>query len=289
MSKLIGNPSTWIARFVGSASAHAANAATEFGGAEAAAPVTADQINKLTFEDLRIALRKGVDDLGAARADVIFLCLIYPLIGLLLAAFALNLDLVPLVFPLASGFALFGPMAAVGLYEISRRREEGLPFGWFQALGVVNSPSFGSIVILGLYLLAVFGVWMLAANAIFALTIGPEAPESIEAFVSDVLTTPEGWTMIVVGVSVGFVFALIVLATSVVSFPLLVHRKVGVPNAIVTSIRVTLKNPRIIGAWGLIVAFGLLLGSIPALIGLVVVMPILGHATWHLYRRAIAA
>jgi uncharacterized membrane protein len=108
-------------------------------------------------------------------------------------------------------------------------------------------------------------------------------------FVRDVLTTSAGWTMIVLGLIVGFAFALLVLAISVVSFPLLLDRHVGVPTAIITSVRVARKNPRVIATWGLIVAAGLVLGSVPLFIGLVVVMPILGHATWHLYRHAIEA
>lgn len=288
MVKTIGNPLSWSAQALGGAAEHIVETTEHIGGMEAARPVTMDQINTLTMDDLRDALRKGAEDLGAARADVLFLCLIYPVIGLLLVGFALHVELLPLLFPLMAGFALLGPIAAVGLYEISRRREEGLPYNWGDALGLIAAPSFGAIVVLGLYLLAIFVAWMLTANAIHAITMGPGIPESLPAFAREVLTTPTGWTMIVVGVAVGFCFALLVLATSVVSFPLILHRDVGVPNAIVSSVNVFRKNPRVILAWGLIVTAGLVLGSIPALIGLIVVVPLLGHATWHLYRRAIS-
>ncbi len=286
MVKTIGNPLSWSAQALGSAAEHVAET-TEHIGSHGNKPITVDQINTLTMDDLRDALRKGADDLGAARADVLFLCLIYPIIGLVLVGFGLKMNLLPLLFPLMAGFALLGPIAAIGLYEISRRREAGLPYNWGDALGLIASPSFGAIVVLGLYLLAIFTTWMLAAAAIHAITLG-ETPATITDFVRQVFTTGAGWAMIIIGMAVGFCFALLVLATSVVSFPLLLHRDVGVPNAIVTSVNVFRKNPRVILAWGLIVAAGLLLGSIPALIGLIIVMPLLGHATWHLYRAAIS-
>ena len=121
-----------------------------------------------------------------------------------------------------------------------------------------------------------------------AAIIWPEPPASVMAFVGDVFTTGAGWAIIVVGMGVGFLFALLVLAISVVSFPLLLDRDVGLGVAIWTSVRVALANPRAIALWGVIVAVGLALGSIPLFLGLIVVMPVLGHATWHLYRKVVA-
>lgn len=287
MVKTIGNPLSWTFRGLGGAAGHVAESATHI-GIHDTRPITEDRINTLTMDDLRDCLRKGTEDLSAARADVMFLCLIYPIIGLLLVGFGLNMDLLPLLFPLLAGFALLGPVAAIGLYEISRRREEGLPYSWGDAIGLIASPSFGAIVVLGAVLLGVFVAWMLAAAGIYALTLGGTPPETLTGFATQIFTTGAGWTMIVVGMAVGFGFALLVLINSVVSFPLLLDRDVGVPNAIVTSVNVFRKNPRVIFTWGLIVATGLVLGAIPALIGLIVVMPVLGHATWHLYRRAIS-
>lgn len=251
--------------------------------ANAALPV----VRRIGTRDLGEALRRGALDFGAYRTDVIFLCLIYPVVGIVLARLAFGYGMLPMLFPLASGFALLGPVAAVGLYEMSRQRERGIEINWADAFAVVRSPAFGSIFVLGLILLAIFGAWLLAAQAIYDATLGPEPPASAAAFLSDVFTTAAGWQMIVAGIGVGFLFAVLVLAISVVSFPLLLDRNVSLGTAIGTSVRAVSKNPETMGVWGMIVAAGLVLGSIPLFVGLIVVLPVLGHATWHLYRAVV--
>lgn len=238
--------------------------------------------------DLKDALARGVEDFRAmATTHVIFLSLIYSIVGLVLARAALGYDFVPLLFPLAAGFALIGPIAAIWLYELSRRREQGLDVAWRHAFDVVRSPSAGAIAALGLLLLVIFSVWVAVAQAIYIANFGYQAPASIGQFVRDVFTTRAGWTMILVGNAVGFLFALAAFVLSVVSFPLLIDRNVGVVAAVATSVGVVVKNPLTMALWGLIVAMALVIGSIPAFIGLALVMPVLGHATWHLYRKAV--
>jgi uncharacterized membrane protein len=245
-------------------------------------------VRRITLADLGYALGRGLDDFTAFRTDVIFVCVFYPLAGLVLARLAFGYQLLHLVFPLASGFALIGPFVAVGLNEMSRRREAGVEVGWADALAVVRSPSFGSIVLLGLLLMVIFLLWLAAAWAIYMVTLGPETPASVASFVRDVFTTDAGWIMIGAGIGVGFLFALLVLAISIVSFPLLLDREVGVDTAMLTSIRAVIANPVPMAGWGVIVAAGLVLGSLPFFLGLIVVMPVLGHATWHLYREVVA-
>lgn len=249
-----------------------------------AAPV----IRRIGMRDLWDALREGMGDLGAVRADVLFIGLVYPLAGLVLARLMFNDNLLPLVFPLVAGFTLLGPVAAVGLYEISRRREQGLHATWADAFGVVRSPALSSILWLGSLLLGLFVLWLVAAFGIYLATLGPTPPASLGVFVHDVFLTVPGWAMIVAGMGVGFLFAVAALAISVVSFPLLLDRNVGMPTAIATSVRAVLMNPGPMAVWGLIVAGGLALGSVPALLGLIFVMPLFGHATWRLYRKVIA-
>jgi uncharacterized membrane protein len=249
---------------------------------------TAPAVRLLGFSDLAGALANGLDDFKANRTDVIFICVIYPIVGLLLGRLASGYGLLPLLFPLASGFALVGPLAAVGLNEMSRRREQGDAVSWVDAFGLLRAPSIGAIALLGLLLVAVFLLWLVAAQVIYTATLGPALPVSVAAFAHAVLGTEAGWALIVIGVGVGFLFAVLVLAVSVVSFPLLLDRNAGIDTAVWTSVRVVALNPGVMAAWGAIVVALLVLGSLPALVGLVVVLPVLGHATWHLYRRAVA-
>jgi len=245
-------------------------------------------VRRLGRADLTGALASGLDDFKANRTDVVFLCVIYPIVGLVLGRVASGYGLLPLLFPLASGFALVGPLAAVGLNEMSRRRERGEAVSWVDAFGVLRSPSIGAITLLGLLLVGIFLLWLVAAQVVYVATLGPAGPVSAAAFVGEVLNTPQGRAMIVIGVGVGFLFAVVVLAVSVVAFPLLLDRNVGIDTAVWTSVRVVAMNPGVIFAWGAIVAGLLVLGSLPLLVGLAVVLPVLGHATWHLYRRAVA-
>jgi uncharacterized membrane protein len=246
------------------------------------------EVRRIEIADLGDVLAKGLDDFATYRTDVIFLCVVYPIVGLMLARLAFGYGMLPLLFPLASGFALIGPFAAVGLYEMSRQREQGGNVAWSDAFGVISSRSFGAIVVLGLLLVAIFLFWLAAAESIYEGTLGPEPPDSISSFARDVFTTGAGWTMIVVGVGVGFFFALLVLVISAVSFPLLLDRDVGLAAAMSTSARAVLANPVPMAVWGVIVAGGLVLGSIPLFFGLIIVMPVLGHATWHLYRKVVS-
>jgi len=244
-------------------------------------------VRRIDMSDLRWALRRGMEDFGASRTDVIFLCVIYPLLGLLLARMASGYDLLPLVFPLASGFALVGPLAGVGLEEMSRRREQGFSAGWMDPFRVFVSPAIGSILLLGAVLIMLFLSWLVLSNTVYNLTLGPQPPASVGSFLHDVLYTHAGRTMAVLGIGSGFVFAAIALTIGAVSFPILLDRNVSLETAVRTSARVVAASPVTMAAWGLIVTGGLIVGSIPLLLGLIFVMPVLGHATWHLYRRAV--
>jgi uncharacterized membrane protein len=281
----IRNPAEW-----GVDQLRTANLAVERAGHALRSPIQdapLPAVRRIEVADLKDVLAKGIGDFAAYRTDVMFLCIIYPVAGLLLAWLAFGYDLLQLVFPVASGFALIGPVAAVGVYEISRRREQGAEITWADAFAVVRAPAFGAILVLGLVLLAIFLLWLAAAQAIYVMTLGPEPPASVGAFARDAFTTQAGWALIVVGVGVGAVFALLVLTIGVVSFPVLLDRDVGLYSAVATSVRAVATNPGPMAVWGLIVAGALALGSIPLLLGLIVVMPVLGHATWHLYRKVV--
>jgi uncharacterized membrane protein len=244
-------------------------------------------IRRIGPADLKAALIKGWDDFSAMPSHALFLCLVYPIIGIAIAGLTLGYALVPLLYPLAAGFALIGPLAAIGLYELSRRREAGVNVSASDALDVLHSPSIGAVVALGLLLLLLFLVWVATANAIYVANFGYAAPTSIGQFLHDVFLTSAGWNLIIIGNGVGFLFAVVALMASVVSFPLLLDRDVGAAVALTTSARAVWENLGAMALWGLIVLVLLFLGSLPAFLGLTVVLPVLGHATWHLYRRVI--
>ena len=245
------------------------------------------QVRKIGTEDLTASLRQGWDDFMAMRGDLIFLGLLYPLIGFAGAVFTLNGPLLPFFFPVVAGVGLLGPVAAVGFYELARRREAGLTSNWSHFLDVRKRPSADDMGIVVGLLLLIFALWILAAGAIYVAIFGWTAPQSIPGFVETVFTTPKGWALIVIGGLVGIAFAWVVLALSVASLPMLIDCDVGAADAVSASWQAVNANKPEMLRWGLTVLALLVIGSIPLFLGLAVVLPWLGYSTWHLYTRLI--
>jgi uncharacterized membrane protein len=252
-------------------------------------PLSSDNyvVETLQPRDLLDALRMGWEDFKALPSHLIFLVAIYPVAAFLLARLTSGYDLLPLFFPLVAGFALIGPFAAIGLYEISRRKEMGATPRWADVLELWHSPSRGSILALGGLLLLIFAAWMITASWLYGRIMGSATPDSITGFLHTVLTTSSGWTLILVGHAAGFIFAATAFVISVVSFPLLLDRPVGVGEAISASIATVKHNPFTMAIWAAVIAGGLMAGSALLFVGLVIVLPVLAHASWHLYRKAV--
>ncbi|HWJ70541.1 MAG TPA: DUF2189 domain-containing protein [Sphingobium sp.] len=247
-------------------------------------------LRKIGLHDLRVALAQGWDDFLAKRGDLVFIGVIYPVMVLLAGIYAYQASALPLILPLLAGAILLGPAVASGFYELARRREAGLDARWRHFFDVFRGPAARSIAALTSIVAILFLFWILAAGEIYAVTLGaafPEAARTIPEFLHAAFTTAAGWRMIIIGNLVGLGFALATLAISVVSFPMLVDRRVGWKTAMMTSLRVAWANPVTTIIWGLIVVALLVLGALPALVGLAVVLPVLGYATWHLYKRAV--
>ena len=244
-------------------------------------------VRAIHLADLRDALAKGWEDFRETPTHLLFLSAIYPVIAFAAAIAARKGNLIELFYPLVAGLSLMGPLVSVGIYELSRRRELGLQVSWVNAFDIFRSPSIYSIAYLAPLMCLIFVAWLLAADMIYQMTLGKMTPSSVGDFLRLTFTTKSGWYLIMFGNLVGFIFAALVLTLTVVSFPLLVDRNVGPIVAMQTSIRAVRANPITMSVWGVIVAAGLLLGCLPLFIGLAVILPVLGHATWHLYRRVV--
>ena len=236
--------------------------------------------------EIRESLAQGWDDFLARRGDLIVVGLIYPLIGIASAFLFLGGNLFYLFFPVAAGISLLGPVAAIGFYELARRREDGLESDWSHFLDVRKRPAWDSLMAVAGLLLGIFFLGVAAAAILWNRLIGV-APTSVGHLFSLIFGTAEGWALIVVGNLVGLGFAALVLTISVVSMPMLVDCDVDARTALDTSVRAVMTNKGAMFRWGLIVAALLVLGSIPLFVGLAMVLPVLGYATWHLYAHAV--
>lgn len=247
-------------------------------------------IRKIDLHDLRIALNQGWKDFLDLRGDLVFIGLIYPAAVLLAVIYAFQQSVLPLIFPLIAGAILFGPAVAAGFYELARRNEQGLDTRWRYFLDVARGPAAFPLTAMAAILFLLFMFWIIAAWLIYVSTLGaavPEAAASVGTFLQATFTTSAGWQMIIVGNLVGLIFAVLALALAVVSFPMAVDRPVSAGEAMRTSFRVARRSPVTVAVWGLVVVAMLIVGSLPAFIGLAVVLPVLGYSTWHLYTRAV--
>jgi uncharacterized membrane protein len=244
------------------------------------------EVRTIALNDLWQSLKEGYDDFNAMPTLGMFLAvLLYLVFALLLTLFLVGK--VHLVFPIVAGFTLIGPAVSVGLFEMSRRRERGLDISWRSTFDFVHSASFAPILALSLVMMLLYVAWLFSAQLLFFGLFGDDPPVSASDFVTQLFTTRRGGALIFYGNLLGFIFAFIALAISVVAFPLLLDRPASAATAVSVSIRAVTSNLMVMAVWGLIVVVLLLAGALVFLIGLAAVLPILGHATWHLYRKVV--
>jgi len=241
------------------------------------------EVRTVPIKDLLPALAAGYADLKAARTDALTMAVIYPISGVLLAGVFIVHGLVPFIFPICAGFALLGPLATVWFAAVSRKRERGEQ----DSEDAYTVPRLGTVQNLAFFIIGLFIVWNLVAALIYGVTLGSSDTAASAPFFTRVFTTQAGWELIVLGCGTGAIFALISLAVFFISFPLALDRPVTATQAVSLSIQATLANPLFVLVWGAMVVGGLILGAIPALLGIAIVLPVLGHTNWHIYRRMI--
>ena len=245
------------------------------------------EVRTIKVDDLWQALKAGYDDFKAKPTFVFFLFVTYPLFALLVTWFLVGDNLPYLIFPIVAGFTLLGPVISVGLFEISRRRERGLDLSWRSAFNFIHTASFAPIVALSVMMMLLYLAWVFMAEFIYFDRFGVDPPASLSAFLNELFSTQRGAALIVYGNAIGFLFAFTALAISAIAFPLLLDKPVTSLTAISTSIRAVTNNLMVMALWGVIVVVSLTVGALVFLVGLGAALPILGHSTWHLYRRIV--
>ena len=250
----------------------------------ATAIVPAQIATDLRLGDLTRALAAGWRDFLVKPAYGLFFAAFYVLGGLAVLYGLFTLGRVWWLAPAMAGFPLFAPFSAVGLYEVSRRREAGLPINWSSVLGALRGHGNDQIIMMGGIVFIAFAIWMGLAHSIFAIFMGESG---VGANSAHMLLSPQAMLMLLVGSTIGGLFALALYAITVISLPFLVDRDVDFITAIIVSLSAIKNNRRIMLVWAVIIAVGLALAMIPFFLGLFIVLPVLGHATWHLYRRLV--
>ena len=245
------------------------------------------QVNTLTFDDLNICLRKGISDFRKAPLFGLFFGAVFAFGGIFVIQSMFVWGKVWMIYPVIIGFPLIGPFAAVGLYEVSRRLESGLPLSWNAILLVVWQQTGRELKWMAFVMLFIFWMWMYQVRLLLALILGNLSFPSWEKFFQVITTTTEGWTFIVIGHVVGAFLSLLLFSVTVVSVPLLLDREEDFITAIITSIKTVFGSPFVMLSWGLFVSLTVIISFIPAFLGLLIVLPVLGHTTWHIYKKAV--
>ena len=239
------------------------------------------------FEDLTYALRQGVHDFARAPLFGLFFGSIFAFGGLALLYGVFVIDMFWLAYPLVIGFSLIGPFIAIGLYEVSRRLELGIDLNWREVLLVIWTQHKRELGWMAFVMLFIFWIWMYQIRTLVAVFFGFSGFASFEDFLSIVFTTERGWTFLLIGHFVGAAISLVLFSLTVISCPLLLDKETDFVTAMLLSIKTVLTSPAVMFGWGVFVILSVLVSAVPGFIGLLIILPILGHSTWHLYRRLI--
>jgi uncharacterized membrane protein len=245
------------------------------------------EVNALGFEDLKACLCNGFSDFRQAPMFGLFFGGIFAFGGILIVQSFYAWEKGWLIYPMIVGFPLIGPFAAVGLYEVSRRLSNGLPLKWNEVLSVVSLQTSRQIPYMAFVILFIFWIWMYQIRLLIAIILGRMSFSSWDSFINIITTTPEGLAFIILGHIVGACFALLLFSVTVVSIPLILDRDIDFVTGMITSVKTVKKSPFVMICWGAFIGITLIVSSIPLFLGLLITLPVLGHTSWHIYKRAV--
>ncbi|NNK65276.1 MAG: DUF2189 domain-containing protein [Rhodobacteraceae bacterium] len=244
-------------------------------------------VNKVTAEDITASLRAGFADFLARPVMSGFFGLFYAVFGILFVWSLVWLGMIWMIIPASVGFPLVAPFAAAGLYEMSRRLQKKESFGWSEILTVMADQRKREMGWMAFVTLFIFWVWSYQVRLWLAIILKDASFSDFGGFLNAVFFTPEGWTFLAIGTVVGACLSAVLFAVTVVAMPMLLDRETNFVSAMLTSIRVVTENPVVMLTWAAIISVTMLLSLVPAFLGLIFTLPILGHTTWHLYQRAV--
>ncbi|SHI06348.1 DUF2189 domain-containing protein [Marivita hallyeonensis] len=245
------------------------------------------KVNTVTAADIAAALKAGVSDFLARPVMSGFLGLFYAVFGLLLVWSLIWFNMIWMIIPAVVGFPLVAPFAAAGLYEMSRRLQTGEQFGWSDILTVMADQRNREMGWMAFVTLFIFWVWMYQVRLWLAIILQDASFSDFDGFLNTVLYTPDGWTFLAIGTGVGAFLSAALFTVTVIAMPLLLDRETNFVSAMLTSIRVVAESPFVMLTWAAIISVTMVVSMVPAFLGLIVTLPILGHTTWHLYQRAV--
>lgn len=245
-------------------------------------------VNTVTTQDITASLKAGFSDFLARPVMSGFFGLFYAVFGILFVWSLVWLGMIWMIIPAAVGFPLVAPFAAAGLYEMSRRLQKKERFGWSEILSVMARQRKREMGWMAFVTLFIFWVWSYQARLWLAIILQDASFSDFGGFWDTVFFTPEGWTFLAVGTFVGAILSAVLFTLTVVAMPLLLDRDLDFVSAMLTSIRVVQENPVVMLSWAAIISVTMVLSLVPAFLGLIFTLPILGHTTWHLYQRAVS-
>ncbi|WP_425080100.1 DUF2189 domain-containing protein [Ruegeria denitrificans] len=245
-------------------------------------------VNRVTVDDITASLKAGFSDFLARPVMSGFFGLFFAVFGILLVWALIWLGQIWMIIPAIVGFPLIAPFVAAGLYEMSRRLQKGESFGWSEILTVMANQRKREMGWMAFVTLFIFWVWIYQVRLWLAIILQNASFSDFDGFLNAVFFTPQGWIFLAVGTCVGAFLSAVLFSVTVVAMPLLLDRETNFISAMLTSLRVVSESPVVMLGWAAIISVTMLLSLVPAFLGLVFTLPILGHTTWHLYQRAVA-